>query len=479
MDQTFTVGGQKVNLAEVARGLEEAQRQGRREYELQTAALKHSIEHYEQELVKLARDREAGRIGQLEFETRTAQVKRKIDASQRDVDSMNKHVEAVTGIITNVVAQGTEVVMASLKEDATRKTQIAVAAASAAARQEIDNKGSLARLQLLTSPENMKRYGLTAASTGLALFAAWHACTFLTTYAESFIGMPTLVRDSSDKGLLGGIKEWFSGTNDCQDLFAGIIFPNPDVESAVTRIALSTLGSKMNGVPQRGVIFYGPPGTGKTLMAKAIAKRSECGYAIISGSDLSQFGPGAVQQLHALLDRAELQAEKDGCFFVVIDEADSCLGTRQGSTDVSGESRKVLNAYLQRTGAKSKVKIILITNDLQALDPAVRDRASEQVLIPLHDLDGRAKVLAHYLHTYYGKENTAGLSLSLEVSDGTYLHKLAEQLEGFSGRQLEDLVGLVQDQSLLRNSKIITIDSIEAALKEKLKQQKLASSYKF
>lgn len=497
--QAMQIGGHAVKIEDIMSTLEEARKNGQREFEYQAAEMKNGLERhekelarYEEDLVALARNLESKRIGQLEHDAEANKIKRRMQACQRRIDTVNKDVESlhkqadqVTSIITNVVSQGVDVMMQTLREDATRKTQIAVAAASAAAGKEIENRGALARMQVLTSAENIRRMGTAAGVVGGSLIVTYFAAKFGLYYAQRFVGMPTLVRESSDDGLLGRIRNFFVSVDMKQeDIFQGIIFPNTEVANAVTRITLSTASATTTDIPQRGVIFYGPPGTGKTLMAKAIAQRSgdlagkHIGYAIISGSDLSQFGTGAVQQLHMLLDRAEMMAERDGCFVVVIDEADSCLGDRRGGEDKDGEGRKVLNAFLQRTGAKTKVKMILITNDLLKLDPAVRDRASEEVLVSLHDMPGRVEVLKYYLKKYYGPENKNNFTVAPEVND-VYLQGLAGRLEGFSGRRLEDVVGLVQDQLAISQQRVITPAVIDAAAQEKVRQRAKAESYDF
>lgn len=475
---SFTIGGTTINVADVARNLEEARREGKRELERQTASLNCDIERYEQELTMLARDRQSNSIGQLEYETRVKQIERKMQARQRDMDTMKNHADKIGEIMTNIVAQGADVVMQTFREDATRKTQIAVAAASAAARQEIDNQGALERLRLLTSQDALKRMGITAAGSGVALIAAWYGSKLIYSYVESFIGVPTLSRDTSLKGPFGTFVSWFFPEPATQNLFEGIIFPDTEVEAAAKRIALSTMSAKESGIPQRGVIFFGPPGTGKTLMAKAIAHRCGVPHVIVSGSDFVQFGEGAVQLFHQTLDRLEYEAENYGASVFVIDEADSMLGSRLQGNAADSAGRKLLNAYLQRTGAKSKVKIILITNDPHALDPAVRDRASEEVLVSLHNLEGRVKVLKLYLNNYYAPGNQQGFTLSPEVNDES-LRALATNLEGFSGRKLEDVVALVQDQLLENQQKIITPAVIQAAANKKINQLKKTAAYNF
>lgn len=467
--QKVTVGGTTIDINDVARGLEDARREGQRELEYQRSSLNDEIERFEQQLTQLARDRQNNTIGQLEYETRVKQVERKMQTRQHDMDTMNNHANKVGEIMTNIVSQGADVVMQTFREDATRKTQIAVAAASAAAGKEIENQGSLERFRILLSPESLKKIGITTAGSGLALILTWYGSKFAYSYAESMIGIPTLSRDTSLKGTWSTIVSWFFPEEMVTSVSEGIIFANAEVEEAFNRITQSIINAKTSGIPQRGIILYGPPGTGKTLMATAAAKRCKTPYVVVSGVDFDQFGEGAVALFHETLDRLEAEAEKYGAAVFVIDEADAMLGSRNA---------KLLYAYIQRTGAKSKVKIILITNRLKALDTAVRDRASEEILVPLHEQSGRTKVLKLYLDKYYAPSNQQGFSLSPELTEET-LQSIATNLEGFSGRKLEDVAALVQDQLVLQQQKVITPAIVQMAADKKVAQLKKAAEYEF
>lgn len=474
----LAIGGQQLNLGEVVQTLDEARKEGRREFERQSASLNKDIDRHEAELTRLARDRQANLIGQLEYETRVKQIERKIQNRQREVDTMHKHADKVGEIITSVVSQGADVVMTTLREDATRKTQIAVAAAGAAARQEVENRGSLERLQLLTSADTLKRVGLTVGLAGGGLIASWYGGKLAYRWLAQFIGMPPVVQETSDKGLILGmlktVKEWFPFGSYKEELpiFDNIIFPNEEVANAAARIILSTVHAKKYKSPQRGAIFYGPPGTGKTLLARTIARKSNVGYAIISGSVLAELKDGSTQ-FEQLFNRAELEAERDGCFMIVIDEADSFLGTRN-----STNGRTLINSYLGRTGGKSKVKVFLITNDLHYLDAAVLDRGAEEVFIPLPGQQAREQILNLYLGAYYGQGNAAGFTVAPEVNEN-YMQSLAAQLDGFSGRKLEDVMGLVQDQMALSQQKLVTPAIIDQAAAEKIRQRDRAQAYEF
>lgn len=471
-------GASQASMQAIAQNLDHMRQKSEEAYRRQHHSLHSSIDLLHREQLNLARRKEQGLIGATEYEVQSKMIERKMNSAEKELEALKNNSDKIGAMVTDIISGGAQVLMDTMKDEATRKTQIAAAAASAAAAQEVENEGNLAKLRILTDPATLKNMALYSGITIGGSMLAWQASKLGYSYLQRFIGMPTLVRETSDQGLKGMLLRLFEQKTSLEDIFSGIIFPSKEVADAVNRIALATLAAKKSDIPQRGVIFYGPPGTGKTLMAKAIATRSKVGFAIISGSDLSQFGKGAVQQLHELWDRAEREAARDGAFIVVIDEADACLGDRRSGTDKDGEGRKVLNAFLQRTGAKSKVKIMLLTNDLKSLDPAVLDRASEQIEIPFHDQPGRVAVLKYYLQKYYGPGNKQGFKVAEDLTDEA-LDELAGKLEGFSGRKLEDIVGLIQDQLALAGDRIVTLAHLHHAADEKIRQRDTALQYKF
>ena len=144
---------------------------------------------------------------------------------------------------------------------------------------------------------------------------------------------------------------------------------------------------------------------------------------------------------------------------------------------LDARGRKLLLAFLARTGAKTNVKIFIATNRPQDLDTAVLSRMSEHIHVGLPKLEERITLLNQYLNMYYGIDNTTGATIAPEI-DRTSLIPLAKRLERFSGRDIEDIIGLVQDQLLLSQQKTITLDIVNAAANEKMQQKKGVHSYK-
>merc|ERR1712170_239762 len=124
--------------------------------------------------------------------------------------------------------------------------------------------------------------------------------------------------------------------------------------------------------PPKGVILYGEPGTGKTLLAKAVANSTSATFLRVVGSELIQKylgdGPKLVRELFRV-------AEEHAPSIVFIDEIDA-IGTKRYDSNSGGEreiQRTMLELLNQLDGFDSRgdVKVIMATNRIESLDPAL------------------------------------------------------------------------------------------------------------
>jgi 26S proteasome regulatory subunit T2 len=122
----------------------------------------------------------------------------------------------------------------------------------------------------------------------------------------------------------------------------------------------------------KGVILYGPPGTGKTLLAKAVANQTSATFLRIVGSELIQKylgdGPKLVRELFRV-------AEENAPAIIFMDEIDA-VGTKRYDSNSGGEreiQRTMLELLTQLDGFTSRgdVKVIMATNRIDSLDPAL------------------------------------------------------------------------------------------------------------
>lgn len=152
--------------------------------------------------------------------------------------------------------------------------------------------------------------------------------------------------------------------------------------------------------PPKGVILYGAPGTGKTLLAKAVANQTSATFLRVVGSELIQKylgdGPKLVRELFRV-------AEEHSPSIVFIDEIDA-IGTKRYDSNSGGEreiQRTMLELLNQLDGFDSRgdVKVIMATNRIETLDPALirPGRIDRKIEFPLPDEKTKRRIF--HIHT--------------------------------------------------------------------------------
>merc|ERR1739847_128967 len=167
--------------------------------------------------------------------------------------------------------------------------------------------------------------------------------------------------------------------------------------------------------PPKGVILYGPPGTGKTLLAKAVANQTSATFLRIVGSELIQKnlgdGPRLVRQLFQV-------AGEDAPSIVFIDEIDA-VATKRYNSNSGGEreiQRTMLELLNQLDGFddRGEVKVIMATNRIDSLDPAMirPGRIDRKIEFPLPDEKTKRRIF---------NIHTSKMTLSDDVSIDEYI----------------------------------------------------------
>ncbi len=177
-----------------------------------------------------------------------------------------------------------------------------------------------------------------------------------------------------------------------------------------------------------GVLLYGPPGTGKTLFARALA--GELGAVFLSvagGAVLSKWFGEAERNVAALF----AEAERHPRCVLFFDEVDAMLPAR--GHDQPHMSR-VVAAFLAAmdgiAGRQDGLLLLGATNRPDRLDPAAlrHNRFERHLYIGLPDRAARRAILAHRLDA---------VPLGPDVEPD----RLADQLDGYSGADIEALCG--------------------------------------
>jgi 26S proteasome regulatory subunit T2 len=152
--------------------------------------------------------------------------------------------------------------------------------------------------------------------------------------------------------------------------------------------------------PPKGVILYGEPGTGKTLLAKAVANQTSATFLRVVGSELIQKylgdGPKLVRELFRV-------ADDHAPTIVFIDEIDAVGSKRYDSQ--SGGTKEIQRTMLELLNQldgfdeRGDVKVIMATNKIESLDPALirPGRIDRKIEFPLPDIKTKRHIFG--IHT--------------------------------------------------------------------------------
>lgn len=196
------------------------------------------------------------------------------------------------------------------------------------------------------------------------------------------------------------------------------------------------LYEEMGIKPPKGVILYGAPGTGKTLLAKAVANQTSATFLRIVGSELIQKylgdGPRLVRQLFQT-------AAEHAPSIVFIDEIDA-IGTKRYESSSGGEreiQRTMLELLNQLDGFDDRgdVKVVMATNKIETLDPALirPGRIDRKILFENPDQNTKRKIFN--LHT-------SKMSLSPDVEIDEFVTQ-KDDLSGADVRAICSEAGLL------------------------------------
>lgn len=224
-------------------------------------------------------------------------------------------------------------------------------------------------------------------------------------------------------------------------------------ESVELPLTNPELYAEMGISPPKGVILYGVPGTGKTLLAKAVANQTSATFLRIVGSELIQKylgdGPKLVREIFKL---ANLNAPS----IIFIDEIDA-IGTKRYDAHSSGTKevqRTMLELLNQLDGfdKNKNVKVIMATNRIESLDPALirPGRIDRKIEFTLPDPTTRKRIFQ--IHT---KRMTLDKSVDIDL--------LSNSKEDMSGADIRAICTEAGMHALRERRKEICMNDFEKA----------------
>ncbi|TXT64709.1 MAG: Cell division cycle protein [Promethearchaeota archaeon] len=176
-----------------------------------------------------------------------------------------------------------------------------------------------------------------------------------------------------------------------------------------------------------GILLFGPPGCGKTLLAKAIANESECNFISIKGPEIYSKWVGESEKAIREIFRKARQAAPSIIYFDEIDAIAAGRGEFEGTHTFASIVNQIL---VEMDGIENRKGIVTVasTNRPDIVDPAFLrpGRFDRLIYVEAPDIDSRVKILE--VHTQ-----------SMPLNEDISLRKIAEQTEGYSGADIENL----------------------------------------
>ncbi|NEP63295.1 MAG: ATP-binding protein [Symploca sp. SIO2G7] len=198
--------------------------------------------------------------------------------------------------------------------------------------------------------------------------------------------------------------------------------------------------------PKSKLLFCGPPGCGKTLTAQVLA--GVLGLPLLY-VDLTAVFSSLLGETATNLKRIFDFIEKTE-WVVLFDEFDA-IARERSTANEHGEVKRLVNSLLQLIDlSKSESLFIAATNHESLLDEAIWRRFDEILFFEKPPLDQRFALLKRYLTSIrHGNVN---------------LKKIAQELDGATGADIERVCSDVIKNTLLKDDKALSSDTLKSVI---------------
>ncbi|KAI3641605.1 hypothetical protein MIR68_000356 [Amoeboaphelidium protococcarum] len=213
--------------------------------------------------------------------------------------------------------------------------------------------------------------------------------------------------------------------------------------------------------PPRGVLLYGPPGCGKTMLVKAVANNSEAAFIRVVGSEFVQKYLGEGPRM--VRDVFKLAREQKPSAIIFIDEVDAIATKRfDAQTGADREVQRILLELLNQMDGfdqTSNVKVIMATNRMDTLDPALLrpGRLDRKIEFPMPDRRQKRLIF---------QTITSKMNLSEEVD----LEEFVSRPDKLSGADISAICQEAGMHAVRKNRYVVLSKDLEKGYKANVKK---------
>jgi len=143
------------------------------------------------------------------------------------------------------------------------------------------------------------------------------------------------------------------------------------------------------------LLFYGQPGTGKTMMAEMLAKDLDTELRIIGAAELRSSEPGGTERAIQTVFRKAMSffADNQKHQIILFDECDSLLANRSRTGSIESSQINTLLTSIER----HEGIVILTTNRVEPLDPALERRITAKIQFPFPTQEQRELIWKRFI----------------------------------------------------------------------------------